>query len=98
MDFLAPEEGLPFELTPLRDGDYPFGEGLWWAEPSITEMAHRMRQVRRARERDHALQSQRLARRRAELAAAYSPLVTGAAFAARLRQIEHQTARPRAVL
>ena len=35
MDFLAPEEGLPFEPTPLRDGDYPFGEGLWWAEPSI---------------------------------------------------------------
>jgi glycosyltransferase involved in cell wall biosynthesis len=97
MDFLVPEEGLPFEPTPLRDGDYPFGEGLWWAEPSIKEMARRMRQVRRAREGNHALQSQRLAQRRAELAAAYSPLVRGTAFAARLRQIERQTARLRAV-
>ena len=97
MDFLVPEEGLPFEPTPLRDGDYPFGEGLWWAEPCITEMARRMRQVRRAREGNHALQSRRLARRRAELAAAYSPLVRGTAFAARLRQIERQTAQLRAV-
>ena len=40
---------------------------------------------------------ERLARRRAELAAAYSPIVRGTAFAARLRQIERQTARLRAV-
>ena len=72
-DFLAPEEGLPFEPTPLRDGDYPFGEGLWWAEPSIAEMANRMRQVRRAGETDRDCQSRRLARRRAEIAAAYQP-------------------------
>jgi len=95
-DFLAPEEGLPFEPTLVREGDYPFGEGLCWAEPSITEMARRMRQVRRARERNYPRQSQRLARRRAEIAMSYSPLATGKAFAARLRQIERHLARPRA--
>jgi glycosyltransferase involved in cell wall biosynthesis len=94
-DFLAPEEGLPFEPTPVREGDYPFGDGLWWAEPSVTEMARRMRQIRRARERDHPRGFQRLARRGAEIAASYSPLATGKAFAARLRQIERQMARPR---
>ena len=94
-DFLAPEEGLPFEPTLLRDGDYPFGEGLWWAEPSVPEMARRMRQVRRAVEKDCSGHCQRLARRRAEVAAAYSPLAAGKAFATRLRQIKRQIARPR---
>ena len=92
-DFLAPEEGVPFKRTPLRDGDYPFGEGLWWAEPSVAEMARRMRQVRRAGEKERSGQSHRLARRRAEIAAAYSPLATGKAFAARLRQIARRAVR-----
>ena len=87
-DFLAPDEGLPFVRTPVREGEYPFGEGLWWAEPSIPEVARRMQEIRRTRERSRAREGRRLAKRRSEIATAYSPLVTGRAFAARLRQIE----------
>ena len=39
MDFLAPEEGIPFSLGPVQPGDYPFGDGQLWAEPSVEEMA-----------------------------------------------------------
>jgi glycosyltransferase involved in cell wall biosynthesis len=92
MDFLAPEERLPFERTPVGHGEYPFGEGLWWAEPSVPEMARRMREVRRAREKNQAREARRLALRRSEIATKYSPFVTGKAFAARLRQIERRTA------
>jgi glycosyltransferase involved in cell wall biosynthesis len=86
-DFLAPEEGLPFALTPVREGDYPFGEGLSWAEPSIIEMARRMKKVRRACKRKASSLARRLTLRHSEVATAYSPLVTGKAFAKRLLQI-----------
>ena len=73
MDFLAPEEGLPFALTPVRDGQYPFGEGLSWAEPSIVEMACRMRNVRRAREREATSVASRLALRHSEVGTVVQP-------------------------
>lgn len=87
MDFLAPEEGIPFVSTPVGDGDYPFSEGLWWAEPSIDEMARRMTEVCHAGKTDRSGEKRRLAQRRSELAAAYGTLVTGRDFAERLRQI-----------
>jgi glycosyltransferase involved in cell wall biosynthesis len=93
MDFLAGEEGIPFTRVRLQDGEYPFGEGLWWADPSVQDLARRILQVRSAGRREGLHDPQRLARRRAEVTAAYSPLMTGKAFAARLRQIERQLAR-----
>jgi glycosyltransferase involved in cell wall biosynthesis len=94
-DFLAPEEGIPFESVPVQDGDFPFAEGLWWAEPSIDEMARRMREIRRTLRTDRDGVKQRLALRRLEIEKRYSPLATGRAFADRLRLIERQTAKYR---
>jgi glycosyltransferase involved in cell wall biosynthesis len=93
MDFLAGEEGIPFTRVRLQVGEYPFGEGLWWADPSVQALARRMRQVRSAGRHNGLRNPQRLAQRRAEVAAAYSPLKTGKVFAARLRQIERRLAR-----
>lgn len=88
MDFLADKEGIPFVPIPVRPGDYPFGEGQMWAEPSVEAMAKRMRAILRARQTDRSAEEQRLLRRRSEIAAAYSPTKTGRDFARRLRQIE----------
>jgi glycosyltransferase involved in cell wall biosynthesis len=90
MDFLADEEGIRFALKPVGPGDYPFGEGQMWAEPSVGDMAKRMRAVVRAWQSDGAADEQRLLRRRSEVVAAYSPAKTGRDFARRLRQIERK--------
>jgi glycosyltransferase involved in cell wall biosynthesis len=95
MDFLAGEEGIAFTRVRLQVGEYPFGKGLWWADPSVQDLARRMQQVRSAGRQDGLRNPLRLAQRRAEVAAAYGPLKTGNAFAARLRQIERQLTRLR---
>ncbi len=89
-DFLAPEEGIPFEIMTVQDGSYPFAEGQCWAEPSIDKMARRMQQIRLDRRNNPAAVQQRLISRRSEIAEAYSPHTTGRAFAKRLRLIERQ--------
>jgi glycosyltransferase involved in cell wall biosynthesis len=35
LDFMTPENSLliPWTMRAVRAGDYPFGEGQWWAEP-----------------------------------------------------------------
>jgi glycosyltransferase involved in cell wall biosynthesis len=88
MDFLAEEEEIPFEPVAVQDGDYPFADGMWWAEPSINEMARRMREVCRIRQAGAVAMDERLSRRRLEVTNAYAPLAAGQAFARRLRVIE----------
>lgn len=89
-DFLAPEEEIAFETASVREGDYPFAAGLRWAEPSIDDMARRMKEIRLARQADRAGMERRLALRRSEIAATYSSLATGRAFAKRLQQIKRR--------
>lgn len=36
---------VPYRLRPLKADEYPFGEGLSWAEPDIAIAAERMREV-----------------------------------------------------
>jgi glycosyltransferase involved in cell wall biosynthesis len=88
MDFLQPSEGIPFVFTPVKAGDYPFGERQRWAEPAVDELANKMRIIRRAGELDPSGERQRLLRRRSELASMYSPVNTGRNFARRLSQIK----------
>jgi len=40
-DFLEPEESIPFSMVPVGT-DYPFGDGLFWAEPDVIVTAQRM--------------------------------------------------------
>jgi hypothetical protein len=67
--------------------DYPFGEGQWWADPSIDELAGKMQAIRKLRLAGNTLEKQRLMRRRSEIAVAYSPSKTGRDIGRRLRQI-----------
>jgi glycosyltransferase involved in cell wall biosynthesis len=90
LDFLAPDEGISYQMVTVQAGDYPFAEGLCWAEPSIGEMARRMKEIRLARRMHPAAVEQRLVSRRSQIAAAYSPDATGRAFAKRLRSIERR--------
>lgn len=46
-DFLTKRTGFPvsYRTTSVRAGEYPFAEGLKWANPSIAAAARRMREV-----------------------------------------------------
>ena len=84
IDFLAPEEGLNFNLRGVEPGQYPFGEGLLWAEPVVVDMAEKMQLVRTANRRRKGKERERLVLRARHLAESYAPHVTGRAFVARL--------------
>lgn len=46
-DFLTPATGFPVRFSPRRigRGEYPFGDGQFWAEPDIAEAAAQMRRI-----------------------------------------------------
>ncbi|WP_374282438.1 glycosyltransferase family 4 protein [Novosphingobium sp.] len=74
-DFVRPDTSMvvPWQLRELAAGDYPFGEGLEWAEPDLDAAASQMRQIfaDRALAREIAAAGQRL------VASTYSPEVVG---------------------
>ena len=84
-DFLTPDTGFPvaYRLVPVAPGDYPFGEGLLWAEPDLESLAKNMRL---------AADQPALARRRALagrdlIAARHDPRTVGTAYLGRLQEI-----------
>jgi glycosyltransferase involved in cell wall biosynthesis len=84
-DFLAPAEAVAFNLLKVRAGQYPFADGLSWAEPDAADMAAKM-QTRRKVVRDRTEQ-ERLAFRAARFDDFYAPEVVGRAFADRLEEV-----------
>ncbi|BAH74840.1 glycosyltransferase family 4 protein [Solidesulfovibrio magneticus] len=92
-DFLTPDTGFPvaYRLVPVGQGDYPFGEGLLWAEPALESLAANMRLV---------ANQPTLARRRALagrelIAARHAPHSVGTAYRRRLQEIANLgTGRP----
>ena len=90
-DFLTPDTGFPvaYRLVPVGHGDYPFGEGLLWAEPDLESLAANMRL---------AADQPALARRRAQagrdfIAARHDPRIVGTAYLRRLQEIAGLTPR-----
>lgn len=84
-DFLTPDTGFPvaYRLVPVGPGDYPFGEGLLWADPDLDSLAANMRL---------AVDQPGLARRRAQagrdrIAARHDHRVVGQAYRRRLQEI-----------
>jgi len=84
-DFLTPDTGFPvaYRLVPVGPGEYPFGEGLLWAEPDLESLAANMRLT---------VDQPGLARRRAQagrdlIAARHDPRIVGTAYLRRLREI-----------
>jgi glycosyltransferase involved in cell wall biosynthesis len=89
-DFLAPEEGLAFNLQEVRPGQYPFGEGLglFWAEPVVTDMAEKMKLMRATKRRRTGKGRERLVLRARQIAEHYAPLVAVRAVVARLEALQ----------
>jgi glycosyltransferase involved in cell wall biosynthesis len=87
-DFLAPEEGLTFNLQGVGLGQYPFGEGLLWAEPVVMDMAKKMKLMRAANRRRRCKERERLVLRARRFAEKYAPRVTGRAYVARLEGLQ----------
>jgi glycosyltransferase involved in cell wall biosynthesis len=46
-DFTNSFNAMPigFSMVPVRRGEYPFGEGQWWADPDIEEAVRAMRKL-----------------------------------------------------
>ncbi|WP_170835872.1 glycosyltransferase family 4 protein [Salinicola sp. MIT1003] len=86
LDFATPGTAALVDhcLTEVQEGQYPFGKGQQWAEPSIDHAAWWMRELLH----DSALRS-RLARTGQQLVeATYSPTVVGSLYARQLvRQV-----------
>lgn len=90
-DFLTPDTGFPvaYRLVPVAPGDYPFGEGLLWAEPCLESLAKNMRL---------AVDQPALARRRAQagrdlIAARHDPRIVGTAYLRRLQELAGLTSK-----
>jgi hypothetical protein len=47
VDFTNATNSLPvgYSMVPVRRGEYPFGEGQWWAEPALDEAVSALRAV-----------------------------------------------------
>jgi glycosyltransferase involved in cell wall biosynthesis len=79
MDFLAPNECVAWAAQPVRPGDYPFSEGLWWAEPDLADLVSKLRVVRA---RPESLPKR--AKRARAIARRHAPKEVGKMLAARL--------------
>jgi glycosyltransferase involved in cell wall biosynthesis len=84
-DFLTPDTGFPvaYRLVPVGQGEYPFGEGLLWADPDPDDLAANLRL---------AFDQPGLAKRRAEagrrlVASRHDHQVVGQAYRRRLLDI-----------
>jgi glycosyltransferase involved in cell wall biosynthesis len=89
-DFLESDEGLAFELREVRPGEYPFGEGLLWADPLIDDMAEKMKRRRALMRRQAGKERKRLSIRAEKLADTYGPQIAGRAFAERISALRQQ--------
>jgi len=84
-DFLTPETGypVPYRFVPIGDGEYPFGQGLVWAEPDADALAKAMRRVADAPE-----EAARRARAGRDMVAErHHPLAVGHAYKERLEAL-----------
>ncbi len=61
-DLLLHHEYIPARLRPLRRGEYPFGDGQYWAEPNILRLAGQMRRIRTRARRNRTAASVRRAK------------------------------------
>jgi glycosyltransferase involved in cell wall biosynthesis len=92
-DFLTPDTGFPvsYRLVPVGPGDYPFGQGMLWAEPDHNELAAAMRLVFTR----PGLAARRARAGRDLIATRHAPHVVGAAYGQRLRELAQDTAGQR---
>ena len=86
VDFMESEELIAWTPRKLAPGEYPFGDGLWWAEPSVDDLARKMKDVYRQKVEAHNYSPVSNSRKqRFELR--HAPLSVGRRYAMRLRAI-----------
>ncbi len=85
MDFLTADNAclVDYRLVPVGPGQYPHGEGQFWAEPDIDQAAHHLRRL----VADPGFAQQLGARGQADILTHHSPAVVGRRAAARLRAL-----------
>jgi glycosyltransferase involved in cell wall biosynthesis len=83
-DYLEPNEGLAFRLKEVEADEYPFSEGLLWADPDVADMAAKMKLVRARMRRTGRKAREQLVRRADRFSETYAPRVTGRRFVDRL--------------
>src|SRR6185437_6632705 len=49
VDFLHGEEAIDWRPVVIREGEYPWGGGQWWAEPDLHHLVRRMEEIRASR-------------------------------------------------
>ena len=81
-DFTNTQNSMPigFSMVRVRQGEYPFGEGQWWADPDIEEATRAMRKLAESSTLREALGAQAQRSIREKL----SPLTIGAIISNRL--------------
>jgi glycosyltransferase involved in cell wall biosynthesis len=94
LDFLQPSERLSFAPRKVGPGEYPFAEGLEWADPDITDMAAKLQLVRKRMRRSPRDERRRLALRARNFARTFSPQAAGRLFAGRLTALGVIEPRP----
>ena len=82
-----------YELTPVKPGDYPHGEGAQWAEPRLADAVRHLRELALSAERRAALGARGQARVRERLSIA----AVGALMRARLEEIDVELKAPATV-
>jgi glycosyltransferase involved in cell wall biosynthesis len=78
-DFLRPPESVRWTLQNVQSGDYPFAEGLCWADPCVAHAAQMMC-TRRAESQE--VSRAQTTQRRAVFRRRYAPAAVGARHAA----------------
>jgi glycosyltransferase involved in cell wall biosynthesis len=87
-DFLTPQTGfpVPYRYVPVGPGEYPFGEGLAWAEPDSSALA---RAMRRAWAEPETVRD-KIARARDLMLSRHHPGVTGRRYRERLELLSRR--------
>lgn len=91
VDFLRGEEAIDWQPVAIRDGEYPFAHGQWWADPDVGHLARRMQEIRAAR---GAGSEGAAGERRGQFRGVYGSAAAGTRYAARLREIHMLRAKP----
>jgi len=95
-DFLTETTGFPVSWQPvaIQPGEYPYGEGLFWAEPNLEHMAQRMQDI--VYGQAHARMRADNGRQRIEVR--HAPLSVGLLYKERLETLESQRMHARTIV
>lgn len=86
VDFMDPDELIAWAPRKLTPGEYPFGDGLWWADPNVDDMARKMRLVYEKSSKAHGHSSAAISRKQ-RFEIRHAPLSVGRRYALRLQGI-----------